>query len=103
MTTNRTARLKAVVGTAIISERESDTRAMIDYLRRWYQYGGGSDDDIFVTFGVSSRAFFSDLLALLDNWEGSALSARERTSMQKVCRARLWLTDPGATPPPRSI
>nr|WP_296773480.1 hypothetical protein [Rhodococcus sp. (in: high G+C Gram-positive bacteria)] len=67
---------------------------MVSFLRRWYQYGGGSDSDIFVTFGVSARHYFRSVHALLQSGSDETISERERNSMMRVCRARVWLTDP---------
>nr|WP_271209274.1 DUF3263 domain-containing protein [Rhodococcus wratislaviensis]GLK33777.1 hypothetical protein GCM10017611_06200 [Rhodococcus wratislaviensis] len=41
-----------------MSELEID---LLDFARRWAPYGGGSVEDIFVTFGWSATKFFERL------------------------------------------
>ncbi|TQC44353.1 DUF3263 domain-containing protein [Rhodococcus sp. WS4] len=79
---------------------EVDTRVddveMIDFVRSWHLYGGGSDEEIFIAFGLKARTFFQRVLMLLTAGRTEELSPATVEAMRKVCRARLWL-DRGGT------
>lgn len=38
---------------------------MLDFATRWSRHGGGSSEDIFVTFGLTPRQYFLRLRTLL--------------------------------------
>ncbi|MFW0794512.1 hypothetical protein AAFP30_11915 [Gordonia sp. CPCC 205515] len=40
---------------------------MIDFALRWYRFGGGSDEDIFVRFGIDRLTYARRLLTALDD------------------------------------
>lgn len=39
----------------------ADLQHLVDFARRWYLYGGGSAEDIFVTFGLTEQDYFRRL------------------------------------------
>src|SRR4029079_308864 len=44
---------------------DSDARHMLDFAARWRPGGGGSAEDIFVLYGLSSQVFFERLQSLI--------------------------------------
>jgi hypothetical protein len=65
----------------------------VKFVRRWQRLGGGSDQDILATFGVSARRFFTEVLSALDRPRDSSIPASELEKMKRVCRARVWLSE----------
>ncbi|MET0196633.1 MULTISPECIES: DUF3263 domain-containing protein [Nocardiaceae] len=63
--------------------------AILAFGRSWYGYGGGSDEDIYVHFGLPARSYFTRLSALLDGPAGKTLDDETRESMRAVCARRL--------------
>jgi len=45
--------------------RARDERNMLEFIRRWHRFGGGSARDIFVEFGLAEHEFFGRTLELL--------------------------------------
>ena len=45
--------------------RAGDERNMLEFIRRWHRFGGGSARDIFVEFGLAEHEFFGRTLELL--------------------------------------
>ncbi|WP_139765951.1 hypothetical protein [Gordonia sp. i37] len=43
-----------------------ETQLLLDFAARWHRFGGGSAEDIFVTFGVDRATFGRRVLAVLD-------------------------------------
>nr|KOY49816.1 hypothetical protein ISGA_07730 [Gordonia sp. NB41Y] len=62
----------------------------MDFLAQWYRHGGGSDQEIFETFGITSREYFSHILETLDD-EHSDFSVATVAAIRSVARRRLWL------------
>jgi hypothetical protein len=42
-------------------------RAMIEFIRRWHRFGGGSAQDIFAEFGLAEHEFFRRTLEILQS------------------------------------
>ncbi|MGU3438142.1 hypothetical protein ACNHUS_34680 [Actinomycetes bacterium M1A6_2h] len=72
---------------------------MLGYARRWMPYGGGSSEDIMVTFGLVTETYFLRLRTMLtapirlDN-----LDAGTTAALLSICQLRLK-----QSPPPGSI
>jgi hypothetical protein len=64
-------------------------RAIIDFIRRWHRFGGGSSRDIFEEFGLSEHEFFSKTIELLGSTGASGVSEETAIRIRKVCRWRL--------------
>ena len=65
-------------------------RAMIDFIRHWHRFGGGSTRDIFVEFGVPEHEFFSRTLELLQTRRlFTGMTEETAEYIRKVCRWRL--------------
>lgn len=82
------------------TEDEVRTAEMVDFLRRWYRRGGGQDSDILLRFGLSARSYFMHMQGVLEQTSAgsiSQISKYEIAAMKRVCRARIWLSDPGST------
>ncbi|WP_415975833.1 DUF3263 domain-containing protein [Rhodococcus sp. 077-4] len=60
--------------------------------RTWHGYGGGSDEDIYVAFGVDARTYFQRLGRILDSPIAVDLTPDERTAILDICRLRTGLT-----------
>lgn len=69
--------------------RNSLDQSMVEFGRSWSRYGGGSDEDIYVEFGLSARSYFERLRTLLDGPIGASLDEQTRAQMQTVCARRL--------------
>jgi hypothetical protein len=68
----------------------------VGFLYRWYLYGGGAVEDIFVEYGLTEREFFGRLLSTLENSPDARFERSVVDAMRRVCRARLWV-DTGRT------
>ncbi|MGW6332970.1 DUF3263 domain-containing protein [Nocardia rhamnosiphila] len=62
---------------------------IIDFALIWRHWGGGSDSDIFVEFGISAREYFRRLGALIER--GALANQPDGTVYQisNICRVRL--------------
>ena len=67
-------------------DRETD---IIDFARRWRHWGGGSESDIFVEFGLTSREYFQRLEALVNRGALANQPVEIRREIRDICRARL--------------
>lgn len=80
------------VGTMRRMPNDWRSAEIVDFLRRWCDYGGGSDYDIFVQFGLSADVFFRRAARLLRNETRHDLPPSTIAAMQEVCRTRLGIT-----------
>ncbi len=64
-------------------------RAMIDFIRHWHRFGGGSARDIFAEFGLTEHEFFTKTLDLLESTGAPGVSEETANRIRKVCRWRL--------------
>jgi hypothetical protein len=63
---------------------------MLDFIRCWYRYGGGSAEDIFIRFGVTADLFFGRVDAAIAQQRPSrSLPAQEIAEIRNVCRRRM--------------
>jgi hypothetical protein len=69
----------------------ADDAALIDFGQRWYPFGGGAAESIFVEFGLSSGEFFGRLQKLLKGPTQNGMDPAVVADMLTVCRKRLWL------------
>lgn len=66
---------------------------MVEFVRLWHPYGGGNEEEIYVTFGISAQRMFELVLSAFDegrHFEG--IGSTEEAKMRRVCRARLWVS-----------
>lgn len=68
--------------------RPREEAAMLDFAARWSRHGGGSSEDIFVTFGLAPRQYFLRLRALLAQ-PSADIAPAERAAMAAECQQRL--------------
>ena len=66
-----------------------DERAMIEFIRRWHRFGGGSAPDIFAEFGLAEHEFFGRTLELLQTRPFAGINEETADYIRKVCRWRL--------------
>jgi hypothetical protein len=66
-----------------------DERAMIEFIRRWHRFGGGSARDIFAEFGLAEHEFFGRTLELLQTRPFAGINEETADYIRKVCRWRL--------------
>jgi hypothetical protein len=64
-------------------------RAIIDFIRLWHRFGGGSARDIFEKFGLSEHEFFTKTVELLGSTGAAGVSEETANRIRKVCRWRL--------------
>ena len=64
-------------------------RAMIEFIRRWHRFGGGSARDIFAEFGLVEHEFFGRTLELLQTRPFAEMTDETVEYIRKVCRWRL--------------
>ncbi|TQR84316.1 hypothetical protein D8S82_22480 [Mycobacterium hodleri] len=66
-------------------------KAMLEFVRRWHRFGGGSAQDIFVEFGLNEQEFFSRVLHLVGAAApaGPGVASTADNQIRKVCRWRL--------------
>jgi 2-phospho-L-lactate guanylyltransferase len=63
--------------------------AMLRFARQWTPFGGGSDEEIFVEFGITPRAYFERLIELLSPDVTPKLSTIRRESMLRLAYGRI--------------
>ncbi|MBX8689324.1 hypothetical protein ACP6C7_14445 [Mycolicibacterium septicum] len=77
-------------GAGAHSPTDAFERGMIDFVRRWEPYGGGSASDIYESFGMRESAFFARALALLDtDYVASHFDSTVTHRIRDVCLLRL--------------
>jgi hypothetical protein len=64
-------------------------RNMLEFIRRWHRFGGGSARDIYVEFGLAEHEFFGRTLELLQTGLFAAMTEETAEYIRKVCRWRL--------------
>lgn len=64
-------------------------QAILAFGQAWWRYGGGSDEDIYVEFGLSARSYFERLRVVLDGQAAASLDEQTRAQMQEICLRRL--------------
>ena len=64
-------------------------RNMLEFIRRWHRFGGGSARDIFVEFGLAEHEFFSRTLELLQTGLFAETTDETVEYIRKVCRWRV--------------
>ena len=68
---------------------DTDARHMLDFAARWRHGGGGSAEDIFALYGLSSQVFFERLQSLIRTGRAQHLDAVTVALLLGVCRRRL--------------
>lgn len=63
--------------------------AIVAFGRSWYGYGGGSDEDIYVEFGIPASTYFARLRTLIDSPIARDLDVSTRDGIRNVCAERL--------------
>ena len=64
-------------------------RAIIDFIRHWHRFGGGSALHIFEEFGLSEHDFFTKTVELLGSSRAWGINEETAIRIRKVCRWRL--------------
>ena len=66
-----------------------DQERILAFATRWLPYGGGTAEDIMVTFGTTSDIYFRRLQALLEDTERPVDLDRNTTAaLLRMCRRR---------------
>jgi hypothetical protein len=68
---------------------DTDARYMLDFAARWRHWGGGSAEDIFVLYGLSSQVFFARLQSLIRTGRAQHLDAVTVALLLGICRRRV--------------
>jgi hypothetical protein len=66
----------------------TDTQEIVEFARKWQQFDGGPDEEIFVTFGLAPDEYFRRLQAILDDG-AAALTPPVAGELASVCAHRL--------------
>ena len=64
-------------------------RSIIEFIRRWHRFGGGSARDIFAEFGLAEHEFFGRTLETLQTGLFTGMTEETADYIRKVCRWRL--------------
>ncbi|OZE26827.1 DUF3263 domain-containing protein [Rhodococcus sp. 05-2254-6] len=65
-------------------------RAILDFALKWLPWGGGSDEDIMVGFGLSAVQFYSRLQAFLDSGaRPQDLNETKVIELYRLCNSHL--------------
>ncbi|QZS59142.1 2-phospho-L-lactate guanylyltransferase [Rhodococcus opacus] len=83
------ARMAALGSASEFAFWDKHEAAMIDFARRWQPFGGGTSDDIFSTFGVPPRPYFTQLTALLSSSVTPELAESQRVKLLRQAKLRL--------------
>ncbi|MCF8786225.1 MULTISPECIES: DUF3263 domain-containing protein [Rhodococcus] len=68
------------------------TTAIVDFAQKWRHWGGGSDADIFVEFGLTPAQYFRRLQQILEKkWfmHSLAITPAVSAQLQLICQVRL--------------
>ncbi|CAM3105010.1 hypothetical protein DFJ75_3667 [Williamsia muralis] len=66
----------------------ADHARLLEFAERWYPFGGGSAEDIFVEFGLTVDAYFERLSDALGAGLGG-LAPEVHEALQRICNQRL--------------
>lgn len=80
-----------------VGQRERDD--MVAFAVRWAPFGGGSSEDIFITFGLAERTYFQRLHTILGGPALPGLDDLAWHRLRQVCAQRLADADPDRRPP----
>ena len=69
--------------------RAGDERNMLEFIRRWHRFGGGSARDIYVEFGLAEHEIFGRTLELLQTGLFAEMTDETVEYIRKVCRWRV--------------
>jgi Protein of unknown function (DUF3263) len=64
-------------------------QAILTFGKTWSGYGGGSDEDIYIEFGLGAKSYFERLRGLLDGPGAAEFDETTRETMRAVCAYRL--------------
>jgi hypothetical protein len=67
--------------------RPTEKARMLSFALQWQHYGGGSNEDIFVNFGLSPRQYFMRLLRILRS--STELDIGAISELNALCISRL--------------
>lgn len=63
--------------------------ALLAFAVSWREYGGGSDEDIYVEFGLPSQVYFERLMQVIDSPGAANLDDTTREKVRQVCADRM--------------
>jgi len=67
--------------------RPTEKARMLSFALQWQHYGGGSNEDIYVNFGLSPKQYFIRLLRILRS--PTELDIRVISELNELCVSRL--------------
>lgn len=67
---------------------EAQKNAMLRFAIHWLPFGGGSDTDIFIEFGIPASEFYRRLAVILKRQSTDGLSRADYRQLSKICTAR---------------
>lgn len=76
------------------AHRVSDTE-ILDFASTWVPFGGGTDEEIFINFGLGADEYFDRLIKILE--KGRTRSGLDLQQVIKLARMRR------ATPPEQTL
>jgi hypothetical protein len=66
----------------------ADQARLVEFAQRWYPFGGGSAEDIFIEFGLPEAVYFQRLSDVLYAGE-PGLSPDAHAAIRRICNHRL--------------
>lgn len=66
----------------------NQTTEMLRFAMRWLPFGGGSEVDIFIEFGVTGSEFYRRLAVILRRRSTTELAPLEHRRLSEICAAR---------------
>lgn len=55
------------LGTLMVRPDPTDADRILDFAARWHRFGGGSPEDIFITFGIDKATYAARVLAIVNS------------------------------------
>lgn len=80
------------------SDVPAEVNRMMNFACRWAPFGGGNAEDIFMTFGVSSRRYFLRVQQIITTHPEVVTDPIMRRRIVAVCAHRLANPDPTGRP-----
>ncbi|MGC0362662.1 hypothetical protein ABH922_000646 [Rhodococcus sp. 27YEA15] len=66
----------------------TDTQEIVEFARKWRQFDGGPDEEIFVTFGLAPAEYFRRLQSILEA-DVAPLTPPDKSELSSICAHRL--------------
>ena len=68
--------------------KQTEAELMVEFLLLWYPWGGASEEDIMIRFGLPATTFYRRVFSILDR-EQVEVEHRKAQQLKSLCAAKL--------------